>query len=557
MFFSPDLIVLACWASTAVAGQVTFRNSHKYYFDVDGNAIDSVNGKVEWIQGQYLWIGEPSSCGAEACDKVSWSSPNLIDWYFNGPLFNLTENAQYCLVGLGSCSRPKVIYNEKTRKYVFYGFATRGSGPATVPVFTSDSLTSGYTFAGEMIPDYAPAGWSVEDLGLTVLDGKAYLTFTGWNITSMYSDGHLGSIWPPFINPVLVQPLSEDFLQASGRSYPVHQAGTGFPIFPDSPNLIDGQFQSPDLFRRGDTYYVIGSGTCSFCPGTTTLAYRSSSPFGPWTRQIVDCGNTCGGQAMGVLNVPPVAPGAEGAFVYHADSFSTAPMGGHITGSKGHAFWPLSFASDGSIEPIDCSANKTFTIDAPPATAPFPRIGGRAVNATDGSGNYGAYYSETGLITKRFLYQTWTSSKSGMLTEVGVNLALNAPAPNPITIVVFSYPDEATLLSPAFRWTELATKLVADTTDRSFLSFQVQRIEVNQEVQAGQRLGIALFSAQNGPRVWSLPYAYLVQDTAGTGTNHKLYAIEKGHISRDGPKGQQSPLKEVVDREIKWYATVV
>ncbi|KAI9053403.1 hypothetical protein LZ554_002361 [Drepanopeziza brunnea f. sp. 'monogermtubi'] len=557
MFFSPDWIVLACWASIALAGQVTFRNSAKYYFDVDGNAIDSVNGKVEWIKDQYIWIGERGSCGVEPCDKVSWSSPNLVDWYFNGPLFSLTENAQHCLVGFGSCSRPKVIYNEKTQKYVFYGFAARIFGPAGVPVFTSDSLTSGYTFAGEMVPEYAPAGWGVEDLGLSVFDGKAYLTSTGWNLTALATEGGIGSIWPPFINPVLVQELSEDFLQASGPSYPVHQAGTDFPILPNSTNLIDGQFQAPDLFRRGDTYYVIGSGTCSFCPGTTTLAYRSSSPSGPWTRQIVESGNTCGGQAMGVMTVPAVAPGTQGAFVYHADSFSTAPLGGHITASKGHAFWPLSFASDGSIDPIDCSADKAFTIDAPPATAPFTRNGGRALNATDGSGNYGAYYSETGLLTKRFLYQTWTSSRSGMLTEVGVNLALNAAGSNPITIVVFTYPDEATLLSPNFRWDALATKRIADTTDRSLLSFQVQRIEVNREVQAGERIGIALYSASNGPNIGSLPYAYLLQDTAGTGTNHKLYALDKGHISMDGPLGDQSPIIEVVDREIKWYATVV
>ena len=43
------------------AATVTFTNKHRYYFDTDGNAIDSVNGKVDWVKDQYIWIAEPSS----------------------------------------------------------------------------------------------------------------------------------------------------------------------------------------------------------------------------------------------------------------------------------------------------------------------------------------------------------------------------------------------------------------------------------------------------------------------------------------------------------------
>ena len=114
--------------------------------------------------------------------------------------------------------------------------------------------------------------------------------------------------------------------------------------------------------------------------------------------------------------------------------------------SKGHSFWTLDFQSDGSIGKIDCSLDATFTIDAPTGDSSIPTTG-RATNATDGSGNYGHYWSETGIAKLVFLYQTWSSSKSGNLTEVGINLAANAPNED-VGITVFRYQNESQFLSP-------------------------------------------------------------------------------------------------------------
>ena len=56
-------IALAAISTTllrTVSGvEVTYTNKHYYYFDIDGNAIDSTNGKVEWIKDQYFWVSEP------------------------------------------------------------------------------------------------------------------------------------------------------------------------------------------------------------------------------------------------------------------------------------------------------------------------------------------------------------------------------------------------------------------------------------------------------------------------------------------------------------------
>jgi hypothetical protein len=53
---------------------------------------------------------------------------------------------------------------------------------------------------------------------------------------------------------VLVQQLTDDFLNGTGKAYPVIDRGGEFPVTSTSPNQIDGQVESPDLFKRGNRY---------------------------------------------------------------------------------------------------------------------------------------------------------------------------------------------------------------------------------------------------------------------------------------------------------------
>lgn len=67
-------------------------------------------------------------------------------------------------------------------------------GPSGIPVFTSDYLTKGYTFAGRMVPEFYPSGYGVEDLGLAVIDGKGYVTWTGFNLTAVFTQPPPGDV---------------------------------------------------------------------------------------------------------------------------------------------------------------------------------------------------------------------------------------------------------------------------------------------------------------------------------------------------------------------------
>jgi len=45
--------------------------------------------------------------------------------------------------------------------------------------------------------------------------------------------------------------------------------------------LVDFEAESPDIFQRGDYFYISAWNTWSFCTGTLII-YRSKSIAGPW-----------------------------------------------------------------------------------------------------------------------------------------------------------------------------------------------------------------------------------------------------------------------------------
>lgn len=55
-----------------------YNNRDNYYFDIDGNAITSTNGKVQWIKDQYLWVAEPM---CRSFDSVFGLSSTFLTLY--------------------------------------------------------------------------------------------------------------------------------------------------------------------------------------------------------------------------------------------------------------------------------------------------------------------------------------------------------------------------------------------------------------------------------------------------------------------------------------------
>lgn len=156
----------------------------------------------------------------------------------------------------------------------------------------------------------------------------------------------------------------------------------------------------------------------------------------------------------------------------------------------GHQFQVLNFNSDGSIQDLDCSASLTTTVTLP-TTSTNTTASGLAETAALGSGNdHQDYYLDCS-IPQYALYQTFSSSKAGNLTYVGVNLAGDAPTDN-VTVTIFRYTNDTALLSAFYAW-EILSTLEVTPEDLSVALLAIP-IPVGVEVAAGDKLGIAIVS---------------------------------------------------------------
>lgn len=238
------------------AGSATIR------FDVNGEAVDAHDGQIQRFGDTYYLYGTSYDCGYEwntpgapFCGFVSYSSPDLVNWTPQGPMFDATTATwqQRCDGATYGCYRPHVVYNKATGRYVLW-INTYDVGVG-YRVFTSTHPDGGFTEVA--VPDLAapegPAGGvNYGDHQIFVDDdGKAYLSFTDWT-----AGGDL-----------LVERLNASYTSGTGDWTRVNLRST----------------EAPTMFKRNGTYYLTYSDPNRGYTTTGTGYVTAPSPLGPWT----------------------------------------------------------------------------------------------------------------------------------------------------------------------------------------------------------------------------------------------------------------------------------
>jgi hypothetical protein len=381
---------------------------------------------------------------------------------------------------------------------------------------------------------YQPGGpFQGGDFSVEVINGTGYLAYSLIDFSTLGA-----SIWPPFLQSIYAQELTPDMRNTTGNVSHVISAAA---------DLVDYESESPDIFKRGDYFYVVASNTCGFCTGTLLNFYRSKSFAGPWVRQIISA-DTCGGQSNGVLILPSPSGGPT-SYLHVADIISIAPLAGTREAAHGHQIQQLVFNTDGSLQDLDCSLSKSVSVTFIPGTNVSST--GLAISATDGSGELASYAAVCNLPTYQ-LYQTWASSKTGMLVEVGVNIAGDAPTAA-TTITIFRYSNNTNFFTPRYVW-ETLTTYTLNATDVS-QALAVVRVPVNAAVSQGDRLGIAIVTASVTPLCTMVETSTNVLFDVNRSTR-TLFAIGANQVSYRGPEGKTPPVVVMEGQQLKWYAIV-
>lgn len=238
--------------------------------------------------GEYVyWYGEYRYSSGNALGVSCYRSKNMIDWEFRGNILPQSVSPELNTDGY-FLERPKVIYNEKTGKYVLwahregtgwnYGYASilvaygdapdeeftyvKTFRPFDDPIF--DIHDNGYT--GDYSDDSRPYGFMSRDCTLFVDDdGSAYFC-------SSASENTILNIYR----------LTDDYLDID----------TSWGLVQDA--LHYNQKEAPCLIKRNGTYYMITSDTDGWNV-TPSRYFYATNITGPWYYGGVFSDNNDGG----------------------------------------------------------------------------------------------------------------------------------------------------------------------------------------------------------------------------------------------------------------------
>lgn len=257
--------------------------------DNHGVHINAHGGGVLFHDGIYYWFGEHKIAGRRGNSAQvgvhCYSSKDLYNWKDEGIALAVSDDRNSEIVRGCIIERPKVVYNQKTGKFVmWFHLELRGQGyrAARTGVAVSDSPTGPFVYHRSHRPnaDTEPVnGLS----GLEMPDGNDYFSRDmkpGQMARDMTvfvdDDGTAYHIHASEENYTLhISELTGDYLDFTGKFARV---------------MPGGHNEAPAICKYDGKYYLIGSG----CTGWAPNAARSMTAdhiFGPWK----NLGNPCRG----------------------------------------------------------------------------------------------------------------------------------------------------------------------------------------------------------------------------------------------------------------------
>ncbi|MCM3443648.1 FIMAH domain-containing protein [Metabacillus halosaccharovorans] len=318
-------------------------NPGKEWRDTNGEIIQAHGGGIMYDEKTetYYWYGEDKTNGYLPATGVhAYSSKDLYNWKDEGVVMKAIEKREdmdtdpYLIdvyknrsaaekdvifsdinSARGVLERPKVIYNEKTDKYVLwlhvdgpYEGSDSNYAKAKAGVAISDSPTGPFEYLESNRLNKMPEGYEYKvrntgmsrDMNLFVDDdGTGYIIYSSEENYSLY-----------------ISKLNEDYTAIAGEEY-----GKDF-----IRAIYNGHREAPAMFKYDGKYYLITSGATGWDPNPARY-HVADSVLGEWT----DMGNpvlgdgastTHGSQSTYVLPVDP----ENGKFIYMGDRWNSKDL---------------------------------------------------------------------------------------------------------------------------------------------------------------------------------------------------------------------------------------
>lgn len=262
-----SVIIASCLGAAA---QPDPMRQGEAWADTDGNPINAHGGGILYHDGVYYWYGEYKKGDTVLPDWATWecyrtdvsgvscySSRDLTTWKFEGVVLKaVPEEPTSDLHPSKVVERPKVIYCEKTRKFVMWMHIDSADYlKACAGVAVADSPTGPFTYMGSFRPQQS---MSRDQTVFVDTDGKAY------HFCSSDDNATL-----------LISRLTDDYMAVTDSCR----------------RIFVGKFrEAPAVFKHAGHYYLLTSGCSGWDPNQADLA-EADSIMGEWR----SLGNPCRG----------------------------------------------------------------------------------------------------------------------------------------------------------------------------------------------------------------------------------------------------------------------
>lgn len=298
----------------------------KQIFDMSGKPIHSNSGDILKSGKYWYWFGEDDSEYTWPCtipgasqwyadfNHVScYRSVDLVNWEFRGNVLSKEKSEVEYLGNIRyEVSRPHVVWNAKTKKWIMYYHAEDITYTENmVGVAVCDSIDGKYKF----VKKYRPNSMHSLDMGLYKEGNDCYIIYSNYN------------------KRVSIDKLTDDYLEVSHNVVTINEPG-----------------EAPVIFKRKNVYFLVNSQLSGWSPNANY--YRTAKSLsGPWSEKMglaPNSTNTYGSQVFEIIQVDEgKVDGEMPGYIYIGDLFDLKNFANCKT------LWlPLKFSSD-SVACID------------------------------------------------------------------------------------------------------------------------------------------------------------------------------------------------------------
>ena len=284
------------------------------WYDTDENVLHAHGGHMLYWEGQWYWYGENRT---ENRYVSVYRSEDLLNWTFcRHALTTDSPTAEYRVRtdrklktaegGKINVERPKVLYNEKTKRFVMWMHVENGKDyhDAACAIAVCDRPDGEFTYLG----CFNPFGYMSRDCTLFQdKDGTAYFISASRDNADLH-----------------VYRLTEDYLNVDCL---VHK-------------LWQGEYrEAPAVMKRNGKYYMFSSYCTGWAPNQCRYAI-SDSMEGRWS-VLTDIGDEVTYRTQPAF-ILPVGEGDNRTWYYVSDRWN----GKNYDDSR-YVILPLSFTEDG------------------------------------------------------------------------------------------------------------------------------------------------------------------------------------------------------------------